>query len=505
MKNFCLFILFMAAGLWASHAQPSASTSFSASQHKNLKAISNALEFDGFEDYVSVANGTALIAGLDEFSMCGWVYPTNPNAAWPDFDGWFGIKSEGICDFYIAQINGVGIEARITTNQGQFTINPNEISEAFIDEWHHYALVFTGQELQIYLDGELDGFVPAEGTIDFNNLEVTFGKLEFFENDFFLDGRLDEITFWDKALTEDDLSEVMCISGDPGAVEGLTAYYDFNEESGWVLPDYFGNYDGVLMAMTGDEWVESDVCEAGFEITFTVIDELTSEPVEGAEVNLEGVLKTTDENGVATYTNYDPGNYIYNVTHPDYYDASGEVEVIDQDITEEVLLPPIVYYSMTFVVTEDPGSMPVDSAIVNVGGLLKYTDETGMVTFDGYLPGTYNYNVSKPGYFLVPGTATITDDDLTIEVTLVISQIDESNQSTFKIYPNPAQETLFIDHPGAARELQVRILTPDGRCVSDLSDLSKNEPLKVPNLTSGLYFVEITLEGERTLKKLMIE
>ncbi len=504
MRTFHLFILIMAAGQLAGYAQNNLKLPASALQHESSMAVSNALEFDGFEDYVAVANGTALLAGLDEFSMCGWVYPTNPNAAWPDFDGWFGIKNEGVCDFYIAQINGIGIEARITTSEGQYTINPNEISEAFIDEWHHYALVYTGEELQIYLDGELDGYVAAGGTIDFSDLEITFGKLEFFDNDFFLDGKLDEITFWDKALTEDDLAGVMCISGDPGAVEGLTAYYDFNEESGWVLPDYFGNYDGVLIAMTGDEWVESDVCEAGFDITFTVTDELTSLPVQGADVNIDGVIKPTDANGMAVFNNYDPGTYDYIVTQPDYYDVTGEVEVVDEDVTVEVVLPPVIYYTITFVVTEDPGAIPVDSAIVNVGGLLKYTDETGTVVFEGYLPGTYTYNVSKTGYFLVPGAAVVVDEDLTVEVTLMLTTIEEYGPDWFQVYPNPAHEAIFIKHPGTER-MTVRILAPDGRCVLNRSDLSTKEALPVNTLQPGFYLLEITLRNHRVVKTLVVE
>ena len=50
------------------------------------QSISNALEFDGQDDYVAIPNGTAMFAGLSEFSMCGWVYPTNPNTSWPDFE-----------------------------------------------------------------------------------------------------------------------------------------------------------------------------------------------------------------------------------------------------------------------------------------------------------------------------------------------------------------------------------------------------------------------------------
>ena len=114
--------------------------------------VSNALEFDNIDDYVGVPNGTALFANLSEFSMCAWVYPTNPDANWPNFDGYLGIKNENVCDFYVVQINGTGIEARITTDMGTFTIDPPDLSQITVNEWHHYALVYTGSELQLYLN-----------------------------------------------------------------------------------------------------------------------------------------------------------------------------------------------------------------------------------------------------------------------------------------------------------------------------------------------------------------
>jgi len=388
---------------------------------------------------------------------------------------------------------------------GMYTINPNEISQVSIDEWHHYALVYTGEELQIYLDGELDGYVAAEGTIDITSSEITFGKLEFFENDFFLDGKLDEITFWDKALTEDDLAMVMCISGDPGAIEGLTAYYDFNEESGWELPDYFGNYNGVLIAMTGDEWVESEVCEAGFDITFTVSDELTAEPVAGAEVNLEGVVKTADDSGMAVFSNFDPGTYVYNVTHPDYYEGFGEVEIVDEDITEAVALAPVIYYSITFIVTENPGASPVDSAIVNLEGVLKYTDETGTAVFDEYLPGSYTYNVSKPGYFLVPGVAVVTDEDLILEINLLISGLEELNDQAVSIYPNPSHQQIYIGHNAPDQQIEAKLLSLSGTFIRSARPGPKTCIIDLDGLAKGQYLVEVTIGGERVLKKVVVQ
>lgn len=552
--------------------------SFSQSAPKS-KAISNALEFDGTDDFVDITSGTALFANLSEFTMCGYVYPTNQNAAWPDFDGFFGIKDELICDFYVAQINGTGVEARITTNTGTYTINPSDLSPVALDEWSHYALVYTGSELELYVNGELDGSVAASGEITYDNLNLHLGKLVFGTNDFYLDGKLDEVTLWSKALTEDEIQQYMCIEEDPSAISDLTAYYDFNEEDGFILPDYFENYDGNLTNMAGDEWISSEVCESGFKITFTITDELTGDPLEDANVDLDGLVKTTNEFGIAEFTNYDPGTFAYTVTKTDYYETSGEVTVVDEDISEDVSLDPVLYYTVTFNVTEDPGGMPIDSAIINFDGLLKYTDETGIAIFDGFLPGnyvynvskegysltagsidiidvdileevslfstefdiafniienpgsvpvdsamidldgtimysdqtgtavfenymagTYSYEISKNGYVLITGSAEVVDEDISIDITLVIDQLVENRHHTFKVYPNPTEGLLTIrSNENQKGMLRASILDLTGRKIMDITLDQQINKVDLKILQKGTYLLNIEhAEGRYT-------
>ena len=165
------------------------------------------------------------------------------------------------------------------------------------------------------------------------------------------------------------------------------AYYNFNETEGLVLPDYFGTYNGSLTGMTGNEWTESEVCQSGFDISFVVTDELTGEPVPNASINLDGIIKNTDDNGEVSYTNYDPGIYPYEITKSGYYETLGQVTVVGDDTTLFIELAPVVYYDITYVVTEDPGGQPVEGAIVNMSGIIQFTDETGQTTFTGFLPG----------------------------------------------------------------------------------------------------------------------
>jgi len=466
---------------------------------------SNALEFDNVDDYVAVPNGTALLNGLAEFSMCGWVYPENPDANWPNFDGYFGIKNENVCDFYVVQINGTGIEARITTNTGTYTIDPPLLSQVTINEWHHYALVYTGSELQLYLNGEFDGSVPANGTINFDNLEITLGMLDFGTQDFFLDGKLDEITFWDKALIDTEIQEYMCIGGDPASIPNLTAYYDFNEEEGLVLPDYFGTYDGNLTGMTGEEWIASEVCESGFDASFTVINSETSQPVENASIEVDGLIKTTNENGVVIFSNYDVGIYDFIVTKTDYYDYNASFEIIDEDIVVDVIFDPILTYSISFTITEEPGSIPVENTIVNLDGILQYTDAAGTTVFNDYLPGSYSYVILKDGYELETGVAEVINEDLSIEIILLINEIYNELIQNISIYPNPTDGLLnIITGVGISQAYQITICDLSGRVVSKTDMKAGVKQFDLSDLQKGMYIIQIREEAEKIYRSSIV-
>lgn len=452
---------------------------------------SNALEFDNLDDYVGVPNGTALIFGLNEFSMCGWVYPTNPNTSWPDYEGYFGIKNEGLCDFYIVQLSGLGLEVRITTNTGTYTLNPGDLSEVTMDEWQHFAMVYTGSELQLFINGELDGSIAASGTIDYDNLELTFGKLVFGGQDFYLDGKLDEITVWDKALTDIEIQEYMCISEDPDFIPNLIAYYDFNEEEGLVLPDYFGGYDGNLTGMTGEEWIVSEVCESGFDATFTVIDSETSEPLENAFIAIGVYIKSTNENGVVIFSNYDPGTYDFAIAKSNYYDYTGSFEIVDEDIEIEVSLDPLLTYSITFIVNDNE-SNPVENALVNLSGIIQFTNTTGETVFNDYLPGSYPYSIIVEGFEFVSDTAVVTDEDLSIEVILLINDIFNEVLQDISIYPNPTNGILNISlNNGTSLIKQITISDLSGRIISKLDMQAGSNQIDLSDLQKGMYIIQI--------------
>ena len=73
------------------------------------------------------------------------------------------------------------------------------------DVWHHVALVYSGDGSTTYLDGVFDAETPGEGRLDWVGGLLTFGTFQ----DRFLKGTMDEIKYYDTALTEEEVNADM--------------------------------------------------------------------------------------------------------------------------------------------------------------------------------------------------------------------------------------------------------------------------------------------------------
>ena len=169
-----------------------------------------------------------------------------------------------------------------------------------------------------------------------------------------------------------------------------------------------------------------------YSVTFEVTDTYTNEPVTDATIVLRGQTQTS-----YVFDEVPPGNHPFTVSKDDYITASGNVIVVDQDVTWNVDINPVLY-TLNFVVFKEGTTIVItDATIVFNGTLLTgYTVDAPK--------GTYNFVVSKEGYYDYEGTLTIIDDMLQMvyltpvvpSFTVTFIVIDESggeiNDATIK-------------------------------------------------------------------------
>lgn len=175
-------------------------------------ATSNALNFDGSNDYVvSTVSGTSLTT----FSIEMYVKPIgNQNQA--GIFQWADQTSSGN-PMALIQLTGTTLNGYVDAGYQLTTTLP-------AGSWSHIALTYDGTIYKFYINGALvDSYT---GGIQFQNLATKI----YFGNGFtnFWNGSMDEARVWSTARTQAEIQQFMN-SELVGTESGLLSYFNFNE------------------------------------------------------------------------------------------------------------------------------------------------------------------------------------------------------------------------------------------------------------------------------------
>lgn len=155
-------------------------------------------------------------------------------------------------DEILYQIGGEAVSTEIVTG----SYEPNQ--------WHHVALVVkndsTENIVRLYVDGQFAGSSRPGAAVE-AQVDVLLGARRATDENTgtaaTYRGQIDEVSFWNIALTEEQVQfyQHQLLKGNE---EGLLAYYRFDQESGDVLIDMGPNkLDGTLEGMEDEDWVDS--------------------------------------------------------------------------------------------------------------------------------------------------------------------------------------------------------------------------------------------------------
>lgn len=190
-----------------------------------LMAQSNQyLHFDKVDDFVILQNGSQYLSGNSRISMTGWFYCD----ALAYGQGYMGFRSgSGTAEFYIIQLNNGVLECRLNSTTGlhEYVSPANTVIP---QTWQHIAWVFDANIVRLYVNGVLKGSKVASGMFQGTNTPFAIGKSTLGGFNFVYGGRVDEITAWNKALTQTEIQNMMA-NELTGTEPGLQLYYKFNQ------------------------------------------------------------------------------------------------------------------------------------------------------------------------------------------------------------------------------------------------------------------------------------
>jgi hypothetical protein len=110
-----------------------------------------------------------------------------------------------------------------------------------VEEWHHIAGTYDGNVFKCYVDGELGDEWEYAGTMPENTASVTIGQRS--RGEYFFNGMIDEVAIFDRALSEDEIQQIMMGIGgfgpasSPVPADGAV-YPDIWVSLGWRPGDF---------------------------------------------------------------------------------------------------------------------------------------------------------------------------------------------------------------------------------------------------------------------------
>ncbi|MCB0761476.1 MAG: LamG domain-containing protein, partial [Flavobacteriales bacterium] len=180
------------------------------------------LHFDGEDDYIVIPADATTDFSSSDFSVEGWIkIDTSVEFSAPisafnfDLGGW-------ALEVYYQKIRfmhgNTGLE-------GDFD-HVACIDSLDLNVWYHIAAVRQGNELRMYIDGNLQGTTISNRIIPYPNMLL--GRLYTNTNNFYFPGCVDEVRLWNYALTEEEvMASMQCeLAGDE---TGLVRYYHLNQ------------------------------------------------------------------------------------------------------------------------------------------------------------------------------------------------------------------------------------------------------------------------------------
>lgn len=202
----------------------------------NEVAGGNAIDFDGFDDHVTVPQND-IFEIEQNITLEAWVKARSFNQ-WESFLNYVQDNGSNESGFDFAYVDGKLRFRIMTENMGGNDWNNNPGAELPLNTWVHVAGTYDGETIKMYVNGQLIEQENKDGALDweFQPVELRIGGYIDDNELYYWDGAVDEVRIWEVARTEEEIRQMMCIRLE-GEEEGLLAYYRMDELAGSTVYD----------------------------------------------------------------------------------------------------------------------------------------------------------------------------------------------------------------------------------------------------------------------------
>jgi hypothetical protein len=174
--------------------------------------------FDGAGGYIMIPASKSMIF-QSEITVCGWVYPNGFHQGHCPANDILrkGTRDNELGNFFLRY--SVGCDENFSPEKERFSFGMNfrngseaqgvtGTSVVRPGEWYFVVGTYDGRAFKIYVNGVLEGAVPAVGTITNSRRALTIGANDNPDFPYRVRGILDDIRIYSRALSEDEIQEL---------------------------------------------------------------------------------------------------------------------------------------------------------------------------------------------------------------------------------------------------------------------------------------------------------
>jgi hypothetical protein len=229
-------------------------------------------------------------------------------------------------------------------------------------------------------------------------------------------------------------------------------------------------------------------------VNLQVIDKASKEPLNRAVILYEDKTAMTDDSGKVLLDDVVKGKWKYTVKHNDYFTLNDSMFITEDTALVIKMVPKLA--SITFEVSDSTG--PVGDAEIKINDYQYFTDRDGEVlVYNIPAKEDYPYTISKEGYQSITDTIYL-EIDTTININLLRetkeTHLNSYGTPSLLIYPNPANDRIFIEVPPALISGNIYLLDISGKILGVQKIKGKTEEVDVSTLEEGVYFIKIQLD-----------
>ncbi|MDP6401252.1 MAG: lectin-like protein, partial [Candidatus Marinimicrobia bacterium] len=207
----------------------------------------SSLSFDGVNDYVSIANNSAFEPS--SFTVQAWI-----NLSAFENEDYFVYRHK---TWFIGfSRSGTKFEGGVRDDDGDWLYPKSSTTPSAGGGWYHVVLTFDNgstDDAKIYINGSLEDTESASShTLNSQTSVVAIGAKYNNGAENYFNGQVDEVAFWDVALTADEITALYNSGNYSESSSDLQGYWNFNEGTGTTLTDQTSN--GNNGTINGATW-----------------------------------------------------------------------------------------------------------------------------------------------------------------------------------------------------------------------------------------------------------